>query len=146
MELKIVVDKNFIMKDFLSDMLTRIRNGQRAGLDAVYLHSHTPKMCKVVLKLLVEEGYIRGFSEYDSNKLINNKIKVFLKYKNNGAPVIEGLFRVSTPGRRIYVSTKILWKPKTNIGLFIFSTPQGIMTDRDARLLNLGGEVLCGIY
>lgn len=146
MELKIVVDKNFIMKDFLSDMLTRIRNGQRAGLDAVYLHSHMPKMCKVVLKLLVEEGYIRGFSEYDSNKLINNKIKVFLKYKNNGAPVIEGLFRVSTPGRRIYVSTKILWKPKTNIGLFIFSTPQGIMTDRDARLLNLGGEVLCGIY
>lgn len=96
------------MKDFLSDMLTRIRNGQRAGLDAVYLHSHMPKMCKVVLKLLVEEGYIRGFSEYDSNKLINNKIKVFLKYKNNGAPVIEGLFRVSTPGRRIYVSTKIL--------------------------------------
>ncbi len=134
------------MKDFLSDMLTRIRNGQRAGLDAVYLHPYMPKMCKAVLKLLVEEGYIRGFSEYDATKITQNKIKVFLKYKNNGAPVIEGLFRVSTPGRRIYISTKTLWKPKTNIGLFIFSTPQGIMTDRDARLLNLGGEVLCGIY
>lgn len=96
------------MKDFLSDMLTRIRNGQRAGLDAVYLHSHMPKMCKLILKLLVAEGYIRGFSEYDTDKLTQNKIKVFLKYKNNGAPVIEGLFRVSTPGRRIYVSTKVL--------------------------------------
>jgi small subunit ribosomal protein S8 len=96
------------MKDFLSDMLTRIRNGQRAGLDAVYLHPYMPKMCKAVLKLLVEEGYIRGFSEYDATKITQNKIKVFLKYKNNGAPVIEGLFRVSTPGRRIYISTKTL--------------------------------------
>lgn len=96
------------MKDFLSDMLTRIRNGQRAGLDAVYLHSHMPKMCKTVLKILFEEGYIRGFSEYDTNKVTDRQIKVFLKYKNNGAPVIEGLFRVSTPGRRIYVSTRSL--------------------------------------
>lgn len=134
------------MTDFLSDMLTRIRNGQRAGLNAVYLHSHMPKMCKSVLQILCEEGYIRGFSEYDTDKITDRKIKVFLKYKNNGAPVIEGIFRVSTPGRRIYVSTRLLWKPKTSVGLFIFSTPQGIMVDRNARLMNLGGEVLCGIY
>lgn len=134
------------MKDFLSDMLTRIRNGQRAGLDAVYMHSHMPRICMDVLDILYEEGYIRGFSEYVDNKTNEKKIKVLLKYKNGGSPVIEGIFRVSTPGRRVYLSTKVLWKPKSTSGIFIFSTPQGVMTDRDARLLNLGGEVLCGIY
>jgi len=134
------------MKDFLSDMLTRIRNGQRAGLNAVYLHSHMPRICKDVLEILYEEGYIRGFSENCVDKKNERKIKVYLKYKNGGAPVIEGLFRVSTPGRRVYLSTKVLWKPKSTSGIFIFSTPQGVMTDHEARLLNLGGEVLCGIY
>ncbi len=134
------------MKDFLSDMLTRIRNGQRAGLDAVYMHSHMPRVCMDVLDILYEEGYIRGFSENYDNKKNIKKIKVLLKYKNGGGPVIEGIFRVSTPGRRVYISTKVLWKPKSNVGIFIFSTPQGVMTDREARLLNLGGEVLCGIY
>lgn len=134
------------MKDFLSDMLTRIRNGQRAGLDAVSMHSHMPRICKDVLEILYEEGYIRGFSEISEDKKNERTIKVYLKYKNGGAPVIDGIFRVSTPGRRIYLSTKVLWKPKSTSGIFIFSTPQGVMTDREARLLNLGGEVLCGIY
>lgn len=134
------------MKDFLSDMLTRIRNGQRAGLDAVYMHSHMPRICKDVLEILYEEGFIRGFSEAFDDKKNERKIKVYLKYKNGGSPVIEGIFRVSTPGRRVYLSTKVLWKPKSTSGIFIFSTPRGVMTDRDARLLNVGGEVLCGIY
>lgn len=144
MALKTVVDN--WMKDFLSDMLTRIRNGQRAGLDVVYLHPYTPQFCKDVLNVLYEEGYIRGFSEYNADNKTKKQIKVFLKYKNGGGPVIEGLFRVSTPGRRVFASTKVLWKPKNTSGIFIFATPQGIMTDRDARFLNVGGEVLCGVY
>jgi len=63
------------MKDFLSDMLTRIRNGQRAGLNAVYLHSHMPRICKDVLEILYEEGYIRGFSENCVDKKNERKIK-----------------------------------------------------------------------
>lgn len=134
------------MKDFLSDMLTRIRNGQRAGLDAVQMHPYMPRICKDVLEILYEEGYIRGFSEIYDDKTSLQKIKVYLKYKNGGAPLIEGIFRVSTPGRRVYLSTKVLWKPKSTFGIFIFSTSQGVMTDREARMLNLGGEVVCGVY
>jgi small subunit ribosomal protein S8 len=91
------------MKDFLSDMLTRIRNGQRAGLDEVYMHPHMPKNCFNILKILYDEGYIRGFT-----KCAGSQIKVLLKYKNGGFPAIEGIFRVSKPGRRIYISTTAL--------------------------------------
>jgi small subunit ribosomal protein S8 len=96
------------MKDFLSDMLTRIRNGQRAGLDEVYLHPHMPKNCFNILKVLYDEGYIRGFSKGTSSHKQLNHVKVALKYKNGGAPAIEGIFRVSKPGRRIYISTTTL--------------------------------------
>ena len=134
------------MKDYISDMLTRIKNGQRAGLDAVTLHVNMPRICYDILNILYEEGYIKGFSEQiNSEKNIKQTI-VFLKYKYKGAPIIEGLFRVSTPGRRIYLSTKVLWKPKTSSGIFILSTPKGVLVDREARLLNVGGEVLCGVY
>lgn len=134
------------MKDFLSDMLTRIRNGQRAGVDVVELHPYMPRICRDVLEILHEEGFIHGFSIIFDEKIKTTRIQVYLKYKNTNAPLIEHIFRISTPGRRIYVSTKVLWKPKSTSGIFIFSTPLGIMTDREARLLNLGGELLCGVY
>jgi small subunit ribosomal protein S8 len=60
--------------------------------------------------------------------------------------VIRNIFRVSKPGRRVFLSTKALWKPKTTTGIFILSTPKGLYTDRDARFFNLGGEILCGVY
>ena len=134
------------MRDYISDMLTRIRNGQRAGLDAVTLHINMPRICYDILNILYEEGYIRGFSEQINSKTAEKKIIVYLKYKYKGAPIIEGLFRVSTPGRRIYLSTKVLWKPKTSAGIFILSTPKGVLVDREARILNVGGEVLCGVF
>jgi small subunit ribosomal protein S8 len=134
------------MVDFLSDMLTRIRNGHRARLDAVTLHPYSPKKCISVLEILRDEGFIRGFKEwYDSESNVKY-IKVLLKYNGVGAPVIRGIFVVSRPGRRVYLSTKALWKPKNTAGIFLISTPAGIKTDRDARLFNLGGEILCGIY
>ncbi len=132
------------MKDYLSDLLTRIRNGQRAGLDVIQLHPNMPRMCYDVINILYEEGYIRGFFEDNSSK--KKKSYIYLKYKYKGAPVIEGIFSISKPGRRIFLSTKVLWKPKTSTGIFILSTPKGVLVDREARLLNVGGEILCGIF
>lgn len=134
------------MSDFLSDMLIRLKNGQRAGSDAVILHHSMPRYCVEVLEVLYKEGYINGFREYLDAQTKSKKIRVYLKYSGTGVPAIQNVFRVSTPGRRVYVSTKILWKPKNTAGVFLLSTPKGILVDRDARLLNVGGELLCGIY
>lgn len=134
------------MRDFIGDMLTRIRNGQRARLESIILHPATPNYCENLLELLWEEGYIRGFTEFYDEKKNRKFIKVLLKYNSIGTPIIKGVFRVSTPGRRRYISIKALWKPKSTGGIFVLSTPRGVMVDRDARLLNVGGEVLFGIY
>lgn len=96
------------MKDFLSDMLTRIRNGQRAGLDAILMPPYMPKICLQLLDILYKEGYIRGYLEYNDVTKNLKQIKILLKYKTEGGPMIQGIFRISKPGRRIYVSTKIL--------------------------------------
>ena len=134
------------MKDYLNDLLTRIKNGQRAGLDIIQLHPNMPRICYDVLNILYEEGYIYGFFEDTGSLKKKKKSYIYLKYKYKGSPVIEGIFSVSTPGRRIYLSTKVLWKPKTSTGIFILSTPKGVLVDREARILNVGGEVLCGIF
>ena len=132
------------MQNFLGDMLTRIRNGQRARLGAIYLHPFTPKLGVQVLVLLRTEGYISGFQYI----CLNNKIfiKVLLKYNNVGEEVIKSIFQISKPGRRIYLGLNSLWKPKNSFGIFIISTSKGLMVDREARLNNLGGEILCGLY
>lgn len=134
------------MTDHLSDMLTRIRNGQQAKLAVVNLHPASPKVCVGVLEILSNEGYIRGFREvYFSHKNISY-LQVFLKYGPQGEPAIRSIFRVSTPGRRFYSATRSLWQPKGTMGIFLLSTPRGLLTDRDARRHNVGGEVLFGIY
>lgn len=132
------------MKDFISDMVTRIKNGQKVQLSSIKLNAFSPKYCLKILDILKEEGFIYGY--FLNEKENKQEIVVYLKYNNVGVPVIKNIFRVSTPGRRIYASTNMLWKPKTTTGVFIISTPKGLYTDRDARLLNLGGEILLGIY
>lgn len=134
------------MRDFLGDMLTRIKNGHNAKVASVILHPYSPKMCIYILEKLQHEGYIRGFQQWSSNNVKKIQIKVLLKYNGEGAPAIRGIFRVSKPGCRVYLSTKALWKPKSGRGIFFLSTPQGIFTDKDARILNVGGEILFGIY
>lgn len=134
------------MTDFVGDMIIRIKNGQRAGLDSVLMNPAMPQYCKKILTILQNEGYIRGFKEiYDGTKGVI-RLKVLLKYGPTGTPGVRNIFRVSTPGRRVYLSTKVLWKPRSTSGIFIISTPLGILVDRDARLFNVGGEVLCGLY
>lgn len=134
------------MQNFIGDMITRIRNGHRARLGAVLLHHSTPKLCIRILEILEKEGYILGFQYQYQLKTKKPQIKVLLKYDSTGVSVIKSIFQVSKPGRRVYISLDSLWKPKNSFGLFIVSTQEGLFIDRDARLKNLGGEVLCAIY
>jgi small subunit ribosomal protein S8 len=135
------------MQNFLGDMRTRIINGHRARLGAVFLHPSTPKIYIKILEILREEGYILGFQHevniYNSNK---SQLKVILKYDHSGTPIIRSFFQISKPSRPVYLTLNSFWKPKSTFGLFIISTSAGFMIDREARKRNLGGEVLCGIY
>lgn len=98
------------MQDFVSDMITRIRNGQRAQLGAIFLHPTTPHFCLKILQILCDEGYIRGIKE--SSLIVGKKTykvyKVLLKYNANGVPAISSIFRVSKISRRVFVSLKAL--------------------------------------
>lgn len=134
------------MQDLLGDMITRIRNGHRAQLGAVLLHPDTSYLCVRILRLLSNEGYIRGFQYAANTKNKKSQIKVLLKYDSLGVPAIQAIFKISRPGRKVYSRLNALWKPKNTFGSFIISTPIGIMLERDARYKNLGGEVLFGLY
>jgi small subunit ribosomal protein S8 len=126
------------MTDPIADMLTRIRNGQKARKVNVTMPSSTAKVA--VAGVLKDEGYITGFStESDGNKV---SLTVELKYYE-GAPVIERIERVSKPGLRIYRSTDEIPKVLGGLGVAIVSTSAGVMSDRQAREKGIGGEVLC---
>jgi small subunit ribosomal protein S8 len=128
------------MKDNISDMITRIRNGQKAKLFSISLFWPTPKICFRILELLQQEGYIRGHNKV----IVNNKEcgSVLLKYTEFQEPIIKKIERVSTPGKRIYIKSKSFWKLNNGKGIYIISTPSGLYTDSENRFLNLGGEVL----
>ena len=128
------------MRDNISDMITRIRNGQKSKLYKINLYCPTSKICLNILNILYQEGYIRGLKKhFVDNKLF---VQVLLKYDIQGNSIIKKIERVSTPGKRVYSSSKALWKIKSGGGVFILSTPKGILTDQKARYLNVGGEVL----
>ena len=128
--------------DPIGDMITRIRNAQMRLLDKVILPSS--KFRVKVLDVLKQEGYI---SNYKLLSDINNKnnISVDLKY-NNGLPVIKEIKRVSKPGRRIYARAESIPKIQNGLGLAIVSTSKGIMTDADARIKKVGGEIICRVF
>jgi small subunit ribosomal protein S8 len=130
------------MSDPLGDMLTRIRNGQRARQAVVTLPAS--KLRANVLEVLKREGYIRGFtSEYVRAGVA--EIKIELKYVD-GEPVIREIARVSKPGRRIYSGIVDLPRFYSGLGIAILSTPQGVMSDNEARAAKVGGEVLCQVF
>jgi small subunit ribosomal protein S8 len=130
------------MSDPLGDMLTRIRNGQRARQAVVTLPAS--KLRANVLEVLKREGYIRGFtSEYVRAGVAG--IKIELKYVD-GEPVIREIARVSKPGRRIYSGIVDLPRFYSGLGIAILSTPQGVMSDNEARAAKVGGEVLCQVF
>lgn len=130
------------LSDPIGDLLTRIRNGQKAGLQTVT--SPASRQRENLLKVLEREGYIRGFSRYNSRPGID-EIKIELKY-HEGEPVINRINRVSKPGRRVYSKVKDLPKVFNGLGISILSTPRGVMSDNEARQANVGGEVLCQVF
>ena len=126
------------MTDPIADLLTRIRNGQTAGKPEVQLASS--KLKTAIAKVLKDEGYIADFrTETDAGK---PTLTIGLKYYE-GRPVIDRIERVSRPGLRIYRGKDELPKVLGGMGTVIVSTPQGVMTDRQARAAGHGGEVLC---
>jgi len=131
-----------MMTDPLGDMLTRIRNGQRARKSSV--RSPSSKLRMRVLEVLRDEGYIRGYAEEEISRGIR-ELKVELKY-HEGEPVIRQISRVSKPGRRVYSSVKDMPTVYDGLGISILSTPRGVMSDNDARSANVGGEVLCMVF
>ena len=129
------------MTDPLGDMLTRIRNGQRAKKDSVL--SPASKLRANVLEVLQREGYIRGYSEDDSGK--HKALRIELKYFE-GEPAIKHVARVSKPGRRVYSGSKELPIVRNGLGITIVSTPKGVLSDAEARTENVGGEVLAEVF
>lgn len=131
-----------VMTDPLGDMLTRIRNGQKAGMQSIL--SPASRLRANVLEVLKREGYIRGYSLGDGDHGMS-EIKIELKY-HEGEPVIREISRISKPGRRVYSKIADLQRVYNGLGISILSTPRGVMSDNEARAANVGGEVLCRVY
>ena len=128
--------------DTIADLLTRIRNASSARHDSVEIPASNMK--KAICQILVDEGYVKNYTVTEDGK--QGVIKVTLKYGEGKAPVIQGLRRVSKPGLRIYSNAAELPKVMKGLGIAIISTSRGVMTDREARKQNLGGEVLAFIW
>lgn len=129
------------MSDPIADMLTRIRNAHMVNKDKVSIPSSKLKIA--ISKVMQDEGYINSYS-VDGEKVTKN-IVIELKYYNN-KPVIEALSRISKPSLRVYKSSDDIPTIMNGLGIAIVSTPKGVMTGNNAKLQNIGGEVLCSIY
>ena len=128
--------------DIIADLLTRIRNANTAKHDSVEIPASNMK--KAICQILLDEGYIKNFTVTEDGK--QGMIKVVLKYGEGKTPVISGLRRVSKPGLRIYSNVENMPKVMKGLGIAIISTSKGVMTDRQARKENVGGEVLAYIW
>ena len=128
--------------DTIADMLTRIRNANTAKHPSIDVPCSNVK--KQIAQILVDEGYIKNFRVIEDNK--QGIIRITLKYTENKSQVITGLRRVSKPGLRIYSSCEDMPKVMKGLGIAIVSTSKGVMTDKKARELNVGGEVLAFIW
>ncbi|WP_067934873.1 30S ribosomal protein S8 [Alicyclobacillus kakegawensis] len=131
-----------VMTDPIADMLTRIRNANAVGHDKVEVPGSNLK--RAVAEILKREGYIR-----DAEFIADDKqgiIRLFLKYGRNQERVITGLKRISKPGRRVYASRDEIPRVLGGLGIAILSTSKGVVTDKEARKLGVGGEVICYIW
>ena len=129
--------------DPIGDLLARIRNGQMRR--KAKISSPNSRLRIRLLDVLQAEGFIRGYAEVEFKETGRKELEIELKY-HEGRPVIRELKRVSTPGRRVYAGVKDLKPHRQGLGVSIVSTPQGVMTDSNAREKNVGGEVLCQVF
>lgn len=130
------------LSDPLGDLLTRIRNGQMANKRKI--SAPGSRLHQNVLEVLQREGFIRGYEVRDVRPGVR-EVEIQLKY-NEGEPVIQEISRISRPGRRVYSKIKELPRVYNGLGITILSTPQGVLSDAEARQANVGGEVLCRVF
>jgi small subunit ribosomal protein S8 len=130
------------MSDVIADMLTRIRNANDAKHNTVDIPASNLK--RSIANILVEEGYVKSYQVIEDGK--QGIIRITLKYGEGKSKVIHGLKRVSKPGLRIYAGCEDMPKVMNGLGIVIVSTSKGIMTDKKARLANVGGEVLAFVW
>ena len=131
-----------MLTDPIADMLTRIRNGLQARHPAVTMPSSKLKVA--VAEVLRDEGYVLGFQELEESP--QKKLRIELKYVDKNVPVVTGIKRVSKPGLRVYSGATEMPRVYGGLGVAIVSTSKGVMTDKEAKAQNVGGEVLCNIY
>ena len=131
-----------MMTDPIADMLTRIRNSNDAKHDSVDIPASNIK--KEVAQILLDEGFINGVEYIDDGK--QGVIRIALKYGANNEKVISGIRRISKPGLKVYVKSDEIPKVLGGLGIAIISTSNGVMTDKEARKQNTGGEVLCYVW
>jgi small subunit ribosomal protein S8 len=130
------------MTDPIADMLTRIRNAQRMGHDALSLPAS--KLKQRLAEVIAAEGYIHSVSFNDDGR--QGELVITLKYGHDKLPAINELKRVSRPGRRVYVSVDEIPRVKNGLGIAVISTSRGVVADRDARKDKVGGELLCTVW
>lgn len=128
--------------DAIADMLTRIRNASAAKHNTVEVPASNMK--KAIASILLEEGYIKGFETIEDGR--QGRIKIVLKYGKNKTPVITGIQRVSKPGLRRYSSCSEMPQVIRGLGVVIMSTSKGVITDKKAKALNVGGEVVAYVW
>lgn len=128
--------------DPVADLLTRIRNGQSA--QHKFVDVPASKLKRAITQILVDKGYVRKYIDIDDDR--QGLIRLYLKYGRDGRPAIQALKRVSKPGLRTYASSTELPRVLNGLGIAILSTSKGVMTDKEARVANVGGEVLAHVW
>jgi small subunit ribosomal protein S8 len=136
------METDMSMSDPIADMLTRIRNAGKAKFDTVDIPGSKLKL--EIAKILYEQGFIKRYKFIEDNK--QGLLKIFLKYTENQQHIILGLNRISKPSRRIYSKKSEIKSVLNGMGISILTTSKGIMTDKQANKVNVGGEVICNIW
>jgi small subunit ribosomal protein S8 len=130
-----------VSSDNIADMLTKIRNAQKAGHDSVSVPLSKLKL--EIIKIMKNEGFIKNFKVYDGKSFKN--IRIFLKYDEYGEPVIQNLRKISKPGKRLYKDKETVPRLLNGLGVVVVSTSRGVLTGKKAKEEGIGGEVLCYI-
>jgi small subunit ribosomal protein S8 len=132
------------MTDPIADMLTRIRNASRARHQKVAVPWSRVK--ENIVKILIEEGYLKEQKKVKASRGWGEELVIQLKFDRENRPIITGMKRVSSPGRRVYVGAKEVTPIRKGLGIHILSTPKGILADRNAQRAKVGGELICTVW
>lgn len=132
------------MTDPIADMLTRIRNASRARHQKVAVP--WSRLKENIVKILIEEGYLKDQKKVRAQIGAGEEIIIQLKFDRDNRPIIAGIKRVSTPGRRVYVGASAVTPIRRGLGINILSTPKGILVDRNAQKAKVGGELICSVW